>query len=72
MTEVTLSAAPKGNGYQATVSYPNGLSISSAIAEPMTAAALKLLDMTDRLETLDRTEPPAGLPVGTAEWRARR
>lgn len=61
MTEITLSATPKGNGYQATVNFPDGVSISSAetyptIAEAMTAAALKLLEMTDRLEALDRTQ----------------
>lgn len=65
MTEITLSADPNGNGYQATVSFPNGVSISSAetyptIAEAITAAALKLLEMPDRLEALDRTGPPAG------------
>ena len=65
MTEIRLSAEPKGNGYQATVSFPNGVSINSAetyptIAEAIAAAALKLLDMPDRLEMLDRTEPPAG------------
>ena len=61
MTEITLSATPKGNGYQATVTFPGGVSISSAetyptIAEAMTAAALKLLEMTDRLEALDRPQ----------------
>lgn len=65
MTEITLSAEPKGNGYQATVSFPRGVSISSAetyptIAEALTAAALKLLEMRDRLEALDRPEPQAG------------
>lgn len=60
MTEIKLSAAPKGNGYQATVTFPDGVSMSSAetyptIAEAMTAAALKLLNMTDRLKALDRT-----------------
>jgi hypothetical protein len=61
MTEITLSATPTGNGYQAAVSFPNGVSISSAetyptIAEAITAAALKLIGMTGRLEALDRTE----------------
>jgi hypothetical protein len=51
------------------VSFPNGVSISSAetyptIAEAMTAAALKLLDMTDRLEALDRSEQPVGTSIG--------
>ena len=63
MPTITLSATPKGNGYQATVTFSNGVSISSAesyptIAEAMTAAALKLLDMPERLEALDRTETP--------------
>lgn len=63
MPTITLSATPKGNGYQATVTLPDGVSISSAetypsIAEAMTAAAMKLLDMPHRLEALDRTEPP--------------
>jgi hypothetical protein len=69
MTDIKLLAEPKGNGYQAMVSFPNGLSISSAetyptIAEAMTAAALKLLEMTDRLEALDRVERPAGTSIG--------
>ncbi len=61
MSTITLSATPKGNGYQATVTFPDGVSMSSAetyptIAEALTAAALKMLDMPDRLEALDRTE----------------
>jgi hypothetical protein len=63
MTSITLSATPTGNGYQATVIFFDGVSISSAetypsIAEAMTAAALKLLDMPDRLQALDRSEAP--------------
>ena len=58
MTTITLSATPKGNGYQATVTFSDGISMSSAetyptIAEAMTAAALKLLDMRERLDALD-------------------
>jgi hypothetical protein len=58
---ITLSAPPKGNGYQATVTFPDGVSMSSAetyptIAEAMTAAALKLLDMPERLEALDHLD----------------
>jgi hypothetical protein len=69
MIEIRLLAEPKGNGYQAMVSFPDGVSISSAetyptIAEAMTAAALKLLEMTDRLEALDRAEQPAGTSIG--------
>lgn len=58
MSEVRLSATPKGNGYQATVTFPDGVSISSAeafptIGEAITQAALKLLDMPERIDALD-------------------
>lgn len=61
MPTITLSATPKGNGYQATVTFSGGVSMSSAetyptIAEAMTAAAMKLLDMPERLEALDHPE----------------
>jgi hypothetical protein len=65
MPSVQLSATSKGNGYQATVTFPDGVSLSSAetyptIAEAIAAAARKLLDMPDRLEALDkRTSPNA-------------
>ncbi len=57
MLTVTLSATPKGNGYQATVTFPDGVSISSAetypsIAEAITAAALKLLAMPKTIRAL--------------------
>ena len=62
MTTITLSATPKGNGYQATVTFADGVSMSSAetypsIAEAMTAAAMKLLNMPERLEALDTPQP---------------
>lgn len=61
MASVTLSATPKGNGYQATVTYPDGVAISSAEAFPtqaeaISAAALRLLDMPERLERIDGPE----------------
>jgi hypothetical protein len=64
MTTITLSDTPKGNGYQATVSFSDGVSTSSAetnptIGEVVTAAAVKLLNMPERLEALDRSEAPA-------------
>jgi hypothetical protein len=64
MTEIGLSATPKGNGYQATVSFLDGVLLNSAesyptIGEAMAAAALKLLDMADRLGALDRPDSPA-------------
>jgi hypothetical protein len=60
MPTITLSVTT-GNGSQATVTLPDGISISSAetypsIAEAMTAAAMKLLNMPERLEALDRLE----------------
>lgn len=62
MATIQLSATPKGNGYQATVIFPDGVSMSSSetyptIGEAIAAAAIKLLDMPDRLARLDQ---PAG------------
>lgn len=61
MASVTLSATPKGNGFQATVSYDGWVSINSAetyptMAEAISAAAIKMLDMPERLEALDRED----------------
>lgn len=58
MTSVTLSATPMGNGFQSTVTFAGGVSISSADtfptqSEAIAAAALKLLDMPNRLDELD-------------------
>jgi len=58
MASVTLSATPKGNGFQATVSYDGWVSISSAetyptMAEAISSAAIKMLDMPERLEAMD-------------------
>ena len=58
MSSVTLSATPMGNGFQATITYSNGVGISLAQsyptkAEAIAAAALKLLAMPDRLERFD-------------------
>ena len=58
MSAVSLSATPRGNGFQSTVTFPDGVSISSeetypTIAEAIAAAAKKLLDMRERLEALD-------------------
>ena len=59
--EVQLSATPKGNGFQATIALPDGVSISSAEsfpteAEAIIAAAEKLLQMPDRLTRLRELE----------------
>ncbi|MDE8650961.1 hypothetical protein [Novosphingobium album (ex Liu et al. 2023)] len=61
MASVTLSATPKGNGFQATVSYDGCVSINSAetyptIAEAISAAAIKMLEMPERLEAMDRED----------------
>lgn len=58
MSSVTLSATPQGNGFQATVTYSNGVAMSSSEtfptqAEAITAVALKLLAMPKRLEEFD-------------------
>jgi len=52
--QVRLTATPKGNGYQATISFEDGVSVSSAEAFPneaeaLMAAAQKLLEMPYRL-----------------------
>jgi hypothetical protein len=65
MSSVTLSATPKGNGFQATVTFANGVSISSAEAFPtkseaISAAALKLLGMPERLEGMDAPDETEG------------
>lgn len=58
--EVRLSATPKGNGFQATITYPDGVSVSSAEAFPsadeaILMAATKLLAMPERLKAADDT-----------------
>jgi hypothetical protein len=68
MTTATLSASPKGNGYQATIAFSDGIWINSAeafpsIGEAVTAAAKKLLEMPDRLADLDRQ--PCEIQDGT-------
>lgn len=70
MASVTLSATPKGNGFQATVTFASGVSISSAEAFPtkseaISAAALKLLDMPERLECLDAPDEADWQPART-------
>ncbi len=62
MRQVTLSATPKGNEFQATVSFDGSVSMSSAetypsISEAITAAAVKLLDMPERVAALDPDHP---------------
>jgi hypothetical protein len=61
MAQITLSTTPKGNGYQGTITYSYGVSISSTetfptIAEAISAAAIKMLEMPERLEEMDRSE----------------
>jgi hypothetical protein len=57
MVDVKLSATPKGNGYQGTITYSYGVSISSAETFPaIWAAAIKMLEMPERLDELGRSE----------------
>jgi hypothetical protein len=56
--EVRLSATPKGNGFQATITYPDGTSMSSAETFPSEGNAIlmvatKLLAMPHRLKRGD-------------------
>jgi hypothetical protein len=53
---------PKGNGYQATVTLPDGASMSSAesypsIREATTAAAIKLLALPERIAAIKDGTP---------------
>lgn len=55
--DIRLTATPKGNGFQATITFSNGVAISSAEAFPseaeaMLAAAQKLLEMPERIQRL--------------------
>lgn len=64
MPTIQLSAVVSGNGYQAVVAFPDGVTFNSAetyptIAEAMMAAALKILEMPERLEALDRPQRSA-------------
>lgn len=61
MAQISLSATLKGNGFQGTITYSYGVSISSAetyptIAEAISAAAIKMREMPERLEEIDRLE----------------
>ncbi|MEO6218434.1 MAG: hypothetical protein ABIO86_20575 [Sphingomonas sp.] len=62
MNQVTLTATPKDNGFQATVSFDGSVTMSSAetypsISEAITAAAIKLLNMPERVAALDPDHP---------------
>ena len=61
MAQSSLSATPQGNGFQGTITYSYGVSICSAetyptIAEAIPAAAIKMLEMPERLEEIDRSQ----------------
>jgi hypothetical protein len=65
--DIRLTATPKGNGFQATITFSSGVSISSAEAFPseveaVLAAAEKLLQMPDRVQRLadEEREPGPG------------
>ena len=57
MANVTLSASPMGNGFQAMIAFSSGVSMSSSETYPteseaLTAAASRLLDMPSRIDAL--------------------
>lgn len=59
MASVTLTATPSGNGYQASLTYSTGVSLSSSqvyptIEEAISTAAFTLLRMPERLQEFDR------------------
>ncbi|WP_374282668.1 hypothetical protein [Novosphingobium sp.] len=63
MGQVTLSATPKGNGFQATVTYPERGVDQFFRGFPDTGGgnrttALKVLGMPERLTDLDRPDTP--------------
>jgi hypothetical protein len=71
MFDVKLSATPKGNGFQATVTYPGGVSLSSAetfptVQEALLAAARKVLAMPNRLVVSDQSVGPRPSRIGDA------
>ena len=62
ITQVTLKATPKDNGFQATVAYSYGVSMSSAEiyptrSEAIAAAAIKMFEVPKRLDEFDKLEP---------------
>jgi len=59
--QITLSAAPRGSDYQQAISYSYGVSICSAqtfptLMEAISAAAIKMFEMPERLEEIDRSQ----------------
>lgn len=75
--KLQLGATPKGNGFQALITYPDGVSVSSAEAFPSAENAIlmtvgKLLAMPERLEKAnDPTLFPAkSVPI--CQFRASR
>ena len=58
MVTISLSTTLMATGYQATVTFPDGVSVSSveiysSQSEAVTAAAAKLLEMPGRISALD-------------------
>ena len=47
MSSVTLSATPKGNGFQATVTFSNGVGIGSSESYPTRPKRLEEFDTTE-------------------------
>lgn len=61
MAKIALSAAPTGNGYQGTIAYSYDVLASSGetfptLVEPISAVAIKMFEMPERLEEIDWLE----------------
>ena len=61
MAKIALISAPTGNGHQGTIPCSRAVSISSAetfqtLVEAITAAAIKMFEMPERIEEIDRSE----------------
>jgi hypothetical protein len=63
MAQINLSPTPKSNGFQGPITNSYSVSKSSAetfptMAEAISVAAIKMLEMPERLEEIDRSELP--------------
>jgi hypothetical protein len=59
MTTITLSVTPTSNGYQATISFPDGVSMGSAETFPTLSDDLRSYDR-DRVKTAQHARPAKG------------
>lgn len=60
MAKIALISAPTGNGHQGTIPCSRDVSVSSAetlptLVEAISAAAIKMFEMPERVEEIDRS-----------------